>query len=232
MLIILSLYAGLSFGIQRLAVFPSFLSLERMLAERDLNRCVEALRRELHHLDIVTHDWAAWDDTYRFLEERHSGFIDSNLGPKTFFDNQFNMIYICTPEGKLVWGEVWDINSRQRIFLPEFPSDEFGKGHIFISNKEVESTISGIFMTEKGPMLISSRPVITSNHAGPIRGYLMMGRFLDGDFIRALEEQTNVRHEYQPIKTQNNPEGIAGMLARYPLLLKVQSVSIAKMSIH
>jgi sensor domain CHASE-containing protein len=105
LLLILSLYAGLSFGIQRLAVFPSFLALERMLAERDLNRCIEALRRELKHLDTVTHDWAAWGDTCRFVEERHSGYIESNLGPKTFFDNRFNLIYICTPDGKsVIWG--------------------------------------------------------------------------------------------------------------------------------
>ena len=111
LLIILFFYAGLSFGIQWLAVFPNFLALEQVLAERDLNRCIAALRREAHHLDIVTHDWAAWDDTYRFIEERHSEFLTSNLGPKTFFDNQFNLIYICTPDGKKVWGEAWDLNA-------------------------------------------------------------------------------------------------------------------------
>lgn len=211
LLIILSLYAGLSFAIQQIAIFPSFLSLERMLAERDLIRCVEALRRELHHLDLVTHDWAAWDDTYRFLEERHAGYIESNLGPKTFFDNQFNLIYICTPEGKKVWGEAWDFNVRRRIDFPEFPSDSLVKGHIFISNQDVESTISGIFMTGKGPLLISSRPVTTSNHSGPIRGYLMMGRFLDEGYIKALEEQTNIQQAYQPIASQKyTPEWIAG----------------------
>ena len=65
----------------------------------------------------------------------------------------------------------------QRIALPEFPSDSLGKGHILLSNYDVELAISGIIITSKGPMLISSRPVVTSNHTGPIRGYLVMGVF-------------------------------------------------------
>ncbi len=210
LLIILLLYAGFSFSIQWLVVFPNFLALERVLAERDLNRCIAVLRREALHLDLVTHDWAAWDDTYRFIETRHSEFIESNLGPKTFFDNQFNLIYLCTPDGKKVWGEAWDLNAEQRISLPEFPSDGLKEGHILVSNYDVESAISGILMTSKGPMLISSRPVVTSNHTGPIRGYLMMGRFLNEAYVKTLAEQINVQHTYMPIALQGDPEWIAG----------------------
>jgi len=210
LLIILSLYAGLSYGIQRLAVFPSFLALEQMLAERDLTRCNEALRRELHHLDLVTHDWAAWDDTYRFAADRHAEYIESNLGSKTFFDNQFNLIYICTPDGKILWGEIWDLQTLQRISLPEFPSAGLEKDHILLSNNDIESAISGIIKTKKGPMLISSRPVITSNHTGPIRGYLMMGRFLDETYVKTLEEQTSVQQQYLPTLSQDNPTWAAG----------------------
>ncbi len=59
-------------------------------------------------------------------------------------------------------------------------------------------------------MLISSRPVITSNHAGPIRGYLMMGRFLDEAYSKTLEEQTNVDQEFQPVTSQADHAWIAG----------------------
>ncbi len=223
LLIVLFLYAGLSFGIQWLAVFPNFLALEQVLAERDLNRCIAALRREAHHLDIVTHDWAAWDDTYRFIEERHSEFLTSNLGPKTFFDNQFNLIYIFTPDGKKVWGEAWDLNAEQRISLPEFPSDSLGKGHILLSNYDVELAISGIIITSKGPMLISSRPVITSNHMGPIRGYLVMGRFLNEAYVKTLVEQINVQHTYLPIASQDDSEWIAGCVHQTSLCYKSYS---------
>ncbi len=220
LLIVLFLYAGLSFGIQWLAVFPNFLALEQALAERDLNRCIAALRREAHHLDIVAHDWAAWDDTYRFIEERDSEFLTSNLGAKTFFDNQFNLIYICTSDGKKVWGEAWDLNAAQRMSLPEFPSDGLEKGHILLSNHDVELAISGIIITSKGPMLISSRPVITSNHTGPIRGYLVMGRFLNEAYVKTLAEQINVQHTYLPIASQDDSEWIAGCAHQTSLCYK------------
>jgi signal transduction histidine kinase len=64
-------------------------------------------------------------------------------------------------------------------------------------------------MTSKGPMLISSRPVITSNHAGPIRGYLVMGRLLNETYVKTLAEQINVQHMYMPIALSGDPEWTA-----------------------
>ena len=34
------------------------------------------------------------------------------------------------------------------------------------------------------PLIISSQPITTSDHTGPVIGYLVMGRFLDGKFVR------------------------------------------------
>ncbi len=223
LLIILFLYAGFSFGIQWLAVFPNFLALEQVLAERDLNRSLSALRREAHNLDIVTHDWAAWDDTYRFIQERNPEFITSNLVPETFFDNRFNLIYICTPDGKKVWGEAWDLKTEQRIALPEFPPNGLGGNNILLSSKDADQSISGLIITSKGPMLISSRPIVTSNHTGPIRGYFIMGRFLNEAYIKILVEQTKVQHTYMPITSRDDSEWIAGCVHLTSLCSKSSS---------
>ncbi|MFW5810556.1 MAG: CHASE4 domain-containing protein [Thermodesulfobacteriota bacterium] len=87
LMVVILLYAVLSFGIQRLVVFPSFLALEQSEAEKDLTRCIEALRREIHHINTVAHDWAARDDTYGFVQNPEEAYVQSNLIPHSFADN-------------------------------------------------------------------------------------------------------------------------------------------------
>jgi len=48
-------------------------------------------------------------------------------------------------------------------------------------------------------MLISSRPIVTTNNEGPILGTLIMGRFLDEEYVKTLVEQTHVNFYVWPV---------------------------------
>ena len=54
-------------------------------------------------------------------------------------------------------------------------------------------------LTNRGPMLIASRPIVNSEEEGPIRGTLVMGKFLNGPVIEALQEQTQVEFQIWPL---------------------------------
>lgn len=43
--------------------------LERDDLKQNIERILQALEREMATLDRNTEDWAAWDDTYLFVEE-------------------------------------------------------------------------------------------------------------------------------------------------------------------
>ncbi len=197
--VVIALYGVLDFGIQRLVVFPSFLALERAEAEKDLTRCIEALGREIHHISTVTHDWAAWDDIYRFVQNPDEAYIQSNLIPHSFADNRLNIIYVCDLEGLVVWGEIRDWETKEVITLPEFPSGALPPDHPLLRYEDYESAVAGILVTERGPLMVASRPIITSDHQGPVRGFLIMGRFITEDGVRNLVEQTRVVHHIQPV---------------------------------
>ena len=115
LLLVITLYACISYVILQAFVFSSFLSLEKREAQKDILRCVQSLQREIHHLDTVTNDWAAWSDMYSFVHQPGSQFIDSNLVPDTFIDNQLDLICIYNMSQKCVWGQAWDRNSGKQI---------------------------------------------------------------------------------------------------------------------
>jgi sensor domain CHASE-containing protein len=206
LLIVVTLYAALDYGIQRLIIFPSFSELENKEAKKDLERCFEAIRREIYHLDTFNHDWAAWDDTYQFVQDENTEYAASNLVAQTFVDNGINLIYVCNENGKVVWGEIRDIETWKKIHLKIFPPSSLPSAHPLLSHDSIDSSIAGIISTELGPLLVSSRPIVTSTNTGPIRGTLIMGRFLNEDSVETLAQQTRVDFRLWPTGGDTMPE--------------------------
>ncbi|RMF86757.1 MAG: hypothetical protein D6736_14375 [Nitrospinota bacterium] len=161
--LVVVLYAVLDYSIQRFVIFPSFTALEREEAQKDLERSVEALQREIYHLSLLCNDWAAWDDTYAFVQDRNPAYIESNLVLSSFTDNNLNLIYIVDTQGQVVWGEIRDLETEETIQVQEFPSQAFPPSHPLLQHRDVESAINGVLLTEKGPMLVASRPIVTSD---------------------------------------------------------------------
>lgn len=205
-MIVFTLYGAVDYGIQYFIIFPSFLKLEAQEARQNLERTIEAVKTEVHHLDTLCHDWAAWDDSYKFVLSQDDEYIESNLTLSSFINNNLNMIYIYNTEGRLLWGEIYDLKSKEKLHLKEFAEDTLSKNHPFFSVYSEncplsERSVAGIFMTAQYPVLISVRPILTSNNEGPIRGFFVMGRFLNEDFIKTLINQTRVNFQIFPINS-------------------------------
>ena len=212
LLAVLALYIGSIYAVQRLVLFPSFIELEKREARKDLDRCMEALHREIAHLDTVTHDWAAWDDTYRFVAERDPVYIQSNLLIHTFMDNRLNVLTIFDEGGERVWGNIRDLEAGALISVPELEARRLPPDHLLFQSKDAEDTVTGVMLTRHAPLILAARPITTSDHEAPIRGTLLMGRFLTDRFVQKLIDQTRVAHRYWPVNAEALPAGIAAVL--------------------
>jgi len=195
-------YGMVDLGIQRFIIFPSFLSIEREEAITDVKRSVKALQREIHFLDFLVWDWAAWDETYEFIQTRSDAYIDANLVLETFADDDLNVLYFIDTSGKVIWGETRD-RQTEITHLIEFPKDALPANHPLLSYKAqnkplAEVKIAGIYKTRKGLMLISSRPILTNQSEGPIRGSVIIGKYLTDKIIKKLVEQTQVDFQIFP----------------------------------
>ncbi|MCP4353549.1 MAG: diguanylate cyclase [Desulfobacterales bacterium] len=213
LVVIFALYGAVDYAIQRLIIFPSFLRLEQYEAEQNLERSVSAIKREIHHLDSLCHDWSAWDDTYDFAVSLSHEYIKSALVLSTFTNNRLSLIYICDTKGKVLWGEIRDLKTGKKMHLPDFPEHAFPKNHPLFTYASVkkppeEMSAAGILVAGQVPILISSRPILTSDNKGPIRGYIIMGRFLNDDIVKTLASQIRVDFGILPGKNGLLPDGI------------------------
>jgi PAS domain S-box-containing protein len=187
------IHMAIDYGIQRFVLMPSFINLERKGACDDMYRCLRAIDSEVRHLETLCVDWAAWDDTYKFVADGNKEYITSNLKPSTFVEDKLNVLYICDTAGRVVWGEVRDIKSDEAeiMDLREFPAAALPPDHVLLSTGSGVG-VSGVYLTQRGPMLVAARSIVTSESKGPARGTLVMGRLLDQRFVEALGHQTQV----------------------------------------
>lgn len=186
-LTIICLFGVAAWAIQQFIILPSFIQLERHEAQNNMNRAVSALDREVRGLDNLCHDYAAWDDTYSFISDHNKKYLESNIVEETYRDLKLNLILYFNSQGNYVAGDGYDLVRGEFInhddLIPIRP------GHPLLSHKTATDAHAGIIDTHRGPMLVSSQPIITSANHGPVKGTFMVGWLLDNSRITQLKNQ-------------------------------------------
>jgi len=213
------LYALAEYAIQYFIIYPEFVALEHDEGKKNMDRVLRAIKNEIHHLDKLCHDWAAWDDTNAFVNSPTDEYIEGNLPLSTFVDSNIHLICFLDANGKRVWSEAHNLETGALTRLPYFEKDHFQSSEPLIAFQTggqplANVKITGIFRTAKGPMLVASRPVLTSNNEGPIRGAAILGRFLNDKIVKYLTEQTLIQFRLFPLFTESKQQHLQAISKR------------------
>jgi signal transduction histidine kinase len=182
-IMILIMYVGAQF-----ILMDNYVALEKQRAELNVKRGLSALSTVLSGLDSTVSDWAAWDDTYNFIQDSNDDYIDSNLVDDTFVNLDLNIMLFINSEGTVVYGKAFDLTKMQETPVPQELLDQLSANDFLWRHSATESSITGIVPLQDAPLLIASRPIVTSQNEGPIRGALIMGRYLDSEELEKLAE--------------------------------------------
>lgn len=175
--------------VQAVVVMPTFVELERTGAERNISRCIDALKSDVESLSNTTNDWASWDESYQYIQDHNAAFEAANLVDESLRNADLNLICYVDLAGRVVWSDVREIETLKKIDVPDlFDAIQQTESPI-VHHDNVDDVNAGILLTSQGPMLLASRPIITTKHQGPIRGSLVMGRFLDAREIDNLADR-------------------------------------------
>lgn len=174
----------------QLIVLGSFQSLESQTVSRNIARAVSALQQQIDALNRTAGDYATWDDTYAFVQDTNASYVEANLADDTFANSDLNLLLIVDQSGAPVFRRAFDLATGSSTSLPARFTGTNLRGDPLLRHASPDSEISGVVMLPEGPMLIASRPIVTSEKQGPIRGTLIMGRFLDATQVQRLAETT------------------------------------------
>jgi len=105
--------------VSRVVLLISFTELEEQYVRRDVERAQSALFDELAALDMMIFDWAAWGDTYTFIEDVNEEYIESNLVDETFISIGLDLMLFINSSGQIVFGKCFDLHAEEEIPIPE-----------------------------------------------------------------------------------------------------------------
>ena len=191
-------FAIMQFAINQIFILPSFIHLENDEAIQNLSRVNESIRNEIRRLDDVCHNWSAWDDTYEFMENGSQEYIESNLTIESFRTSDLNLICFLKTNGEIFFGKMYDSSREKKIQLEAFSTENSSWIYTdiisgFNSFGSIENAYKrGILLTEKGPIMLAARPIITSGNSGPSHGTFIMGRFMTESIVNKLKKETKV----------------------------------------
>lgn len=177
-------YGILDYGVQRIFILPSFISLEQDESLKNMDRAVQTVQREIQHLGSSATDWSFWDDTYQFAQDRNDAYRKSNLNEQALNGLKVNILYIFDADQQQIWGMAYDLDSQQEISISGL-SEQLGN----IRLMDPQSKVEGVLITARGPVMVSATPILKSDSQGPVMGYFVLGRFLN---TNSISEQVRI----------------------------------------
>lgn len=181
---------GVIYCMTKLFVVRNLLETEKGDAEADMLRAVKAFSYALKIRDNFTDDWAAWDDSYYFVQQGNEDYIVNNLMDATYKYQRINVMAYFDAENNCVYAKWFDLANEQAVDLPPEKGVDVLKKHLVFKNGE---KMQGIIRMDSGPLLVVARSIVDSQRTQPSRGTLIVGRYLDGAELDVLAGLTNLK---------------------------------------
>jgi signal transduction histidine kinase len=182
-IMILVMYVGAQF-----ILLDNYATLEKQRAEVNVKRGLSALSNVLSKLDSTVDDWASWDDTYTFIQDANEDYLESNLVDDTFVNLELNIIIFINSTGDIIYEKAFNLTTMQETPLSQELLNLLSVNDFLWRHLDTESSLTGIVSLQEAPLLMASKPILTSQKEGPIQGALIMGRYLDSEEIEKLTE--------------------------------------------
>lgn len=195
-------------------MLDGFAQVEQVLTRRNAERAQQAIEGVTAQLSGKLADWANWDDTYRFLEDRNEEYVRSNLAPPSLASLGVRFILFIAPDGTLVHATAIDVASETEAALPHDVERLVASRHPFLGPHAEEASTAGLWLAGDEPLALAARPVLTSDRGGPPRGTIVFGKTLDATLIAELADRLRLDLSLTPIARAD-----ADTAARSALLL-------------
>lgn len=211
----------------------SFASLEEQITGQNVRRAVNAIFDDLKTLDALAGDYAEWDDTYAFVEDHNPAYLEANFFDDNFVDLHINLMLIFDSAGQLVFAKNIDLETGTEVSIPAALQPHLQPNSPLLRHTSTTSQVSGLLLLPDTPLLISSRPILTSQDQGPIRGSFIMGRFLNAAEVKRLAGLTDLSLTFQrfdspallPPDFQTARDALAGGVATFTQPLTANTIA-------
>ena len=209
-LVVIGLWAGLLFaiGLNSRAVSTE---IERREIDQTLKQLQAVIAADEDHLDSIIGDWAVWDDTYRFVQDRNQAYVDNNLQDDSLRTLDVDFMVFVDLNGRIAFAKSIDPDTRRDSALPAGLAEYIGTRPSITRLTDPRTPVSGWLSLPKGTVLLSARPIVTSDLLSPIAGTLVTGYVVNtrrvGGIAQLMPSKTVAA--WGPEQSGTPPEAVA-----------------------
>lgn len=176
-------------------VLEQFGQLEEKENRKSIEQLQALLEMEQNRIDDLVKDWALWDDTYNYMEDRNPGFLESNFGEgygETGHDIGMSLIGLFDRNRNPVY-----LEHTHPSLEGEAPVDKALFKAIRKLLDDPADRVSGLVRLPRGLMFLVGHRIYDSKNQAPYRGWLVMGRYLDPEKMGRLSKGAKAELELE-----------------------------------
>ena len=184
-------------------LFDSFVELERQQFRQNIERVSSSLANDMAFLEREASDWAAWDDSYSFMETRNPDFVRKNIPDNTFNNLGINLIMFVSTDGAIVYGARFDAGKGRSFPAPENLKPIVRPDGPLMKNR---TRGSGVVVLPDGPMILAFSPIRDTAARKPARGLLIMGRAIGSDVLGRFSQVAQMPVSLHMVNDPDKPK--------------------------
>lgn len=164
-------------------IINEFSALEQTQNKKNINKIISTTENAVKDLKKIVIDYAHWNDTYKFVQDLNSEYIEYNFPEdgQTLSNLEINFFLISDLKRDAVFINVFD-TEKEKIRL------------LYIRKireriQENKDSFAGIIKINDENWFVIIEPIMTSDAMGPIKGHLVGGKKLDEKFLKTASSE-------------------------------------------
>ena len=170
----------------RMVILRSFGLLEEEETRQQVERAMSAYSEDLSSLDRTAKDWASWDNLYKYMAERDEMDPSSEFANQTLANVRVNFVSIIDSNNRTVFDKAINLQVGAAAPIPS----SFAQLGLRLADQVARGKLPvvGPVILPQGVLMVSARPILTSEDKGPAHGVFIGGRLLDAAELSRLAE--------------------------------------------
>ncbi len=200
---LLGLMAAL-YGLTASILTANLARLEEKDVQKNVDRARDAIGESQEKLVTALPSWSQWDDTYEYMRDKNRVYVETNFTDGGLSLMGADAVFLLQPSGAIQFATGYNFKTNKKVALPAEISGRIAQSQLLLAHAAPDSTRTGLIMVGTRPMMIASRPIVTTSGRGPSRGTAVLARFLDEEIAR-LEKITHNKITLVALNAANQP---------------------------
>jgi signal transduction histidine kinase len=181
------------FVIAHAFISSAYTSIEMQQSDANIQLVADQIRYDTEQLGTKARDWAVWDDSYQFVDDRNPGYLTTVIrAPTTYESLQLSGLVLFDSDGNVIESQGYDLKNKTRTNLSDTTLISLSKTLSSLSNTRGGKKKQGIILLPEGPSIVGMHAILQTNGMGFGHGTLVMLQPFDEARINSFQNRLNL----------------------------------------